>query len=99
MKKCRICNYRLKRIVSFGRIALVGSFLKNKNKNKNKSLLSFHLNPNQKIIFISLKKNQKPNETEKIGAKLTDFLNGEIHQEMNENLRLKDQDLKLKALN
>ena len=29
--------------------------------------------------------------------KLTDFLNGEIHQEMNENLRLKDQDLKLKA--
>ena len=31
--------------------------------------------------------------------KLTDFLNGEIHQEMNENLRLKDQDLKLKALN
>ena len=31
--------------------------------------------------------------------KLTDFLNGEIHEEMNENLRLKDQDLKLKALN
>ncbi len=30
--------------------------------------------------------------------KLTDFLNGEIHEEMNENLRLKDQDLKLKAL-
>ena len=31
--------------------------------------------------------------------KLTDFLNGEIHEEMNDNLRLKDQDLKLKALN
>ena len=31
--------------------------------------------------------------------KLTDFLNGEIHEEMNENLRLKDQDLRLKALN
>ncbi len=31
--------------------------------------------------------------------KLNDFLNGEIHEEMNENLRLKDQDLKLKALN
>ena len=31
--------------------------------------------------------------------KLTEFLNGEIHEEMNENLRLKDQDLKLKALN
>ncbi len=30
--------------------------------------------------------------------KLTDFLNGEIHEEMNENLRLADQDLKLKAL-
>jgi len=30
--------------------------------------------------------------------KLGDFLNGEIHEEMNENLRLKDQDLKLKAL-
>ena len=31
--------------------------------------------------------------------KLTEFLNGEIHEEMNDNLRLKDQDLKLKALN
>jgi len=30
--------------------------------------------------------------------KLADFLNGEIHEEMNESLRLKDQDLKLKAL-
>ena len=30
--------------------------------------------------------------------KLSDFLNGEIHEEMNDNLRLKDQDLKLKAL-
>ena len=30
--------------------------------------------------------------------KLNDFLNGEIHEEMNDNLRLKDQDLKLKAL-
>ena len=26
------------------------------------------------------------------------FLKGEIHEEMNENLRLKDQDLKLKNL-
>ena len=48
-----------------------------KNKNKKKGLLSFDLNPNQKIILISLKKNQKPNETEKSGAKLTDFLNSE----------------------
>ena len=31
--------------------------------------------------------------------KLSQFLNGEIHEEMNENLRLKEQDLKLKALN
>ena len=30
--------------------------------------------------------------------KLDEFLSGEIHQEMNENLRLKDQDLKLKNL-
>ncbi len=30
--------------------------------------------------------------------KLNEFLNGEIHEEMNENLRLKDQDLKLKSL-
>ena len=30
--------------------------------------------------------------------KLEEFLNGEIHQEMNESLRLKDQDLKLKNL-
>jgi len=45
-----------------------------KNKNKKKGLLSFDLNPNQKIILVSLKKNQKPNETEKNGAKLIDFL-------------------------
>ena len=48
-----------------------------KNKNKKKGILSFDLNPNQKIIFISLKKNQKPNETEKSGARLADFLNSE----------------------
>ena len=30
--------------------------------------------------------------------KLDEFLKGEIHEEMNENLRLKDQDLKLKVL-
>ncbi len=30
--------------------------------------------------------------------KLEEFLNGDIHEEMNENLRLKDQDLKLKNL-
>ena len=32
-----------------------------KNKNKKKDLLSFDLNPNQKIILITLKKNQKTN--------------------------------------
>ena len=48
-----------------------------KNKNKKKGLLSFDLNPNQKIILISLKKNQKSNETEKNGAKLFDFLKSE----------------------
>ena len=51
--------------------------LKNKSKNKKKGLLSFDLNPNQKIILIPLKKNQKSNETEKLGAKLTDFLNND----------------------
>ena len=51
--------------------------LRNKSKNKKKGLLTFDLNPNQKIILIPLKKNQKSNETEKLGAKLTDFLNGE----------------------
>ena len=30
--------------------------------------------------------------------KLEEFLNGDIHEEMNENLRLKDQDLKLQNL-
>ena len=48
-----------------------------KNKNKKKDLLSFDLNPNQKIILISLKKNQKPNEIEKSGARLFDFLKSE----------------------
>tara|TARA_B100000700_G_scaffold242267_1_gene269829 strand:- start:2886 stop:3959 length:1074 start_codon:yes stop_codon:yes gene_type:complete len=31
--------------------------------------------------------------------KLDEFLNGDIHEEMNENLRLKDQDMRLKSLN
>ena len=51
--------------------------LKNKSKNKKKGLLSFDLNPNQKIILIPLKKDQKPNEIEKNGAKLLDFINSD----------------------
>jgi hypothetical protein len=31
--------------------------------------------------------------------KLEEFLNGEIHEEMNQELRLKDQSLKLENLN
>ena len=31
--------------------------------------------------------------------KLEEFLSGEIHEEMNQALRLKEQDLKLKELN
>jgi len=31
--------------------------------------------------------------------KLEEFLNGEIHEEINQALRLKEQDLKLKELN
>ena len=30
MKKCRICNHRIKRIVDLGKIALVGNFFKKK---------------------------------------------------------------------
>ena len=48
-----------------------------KNRDKKKGLLSFDINPKQKIILIPLKKNQKPNETEKSGAKFMDFLNNE----------------------
>ena len=48
-----------------------------KYKDKKKGLLSFNLNPSQKILLIPLKKNQKPNETEKGGAKLADFLKNE----------------------
>ncbi len=48
-----------------------------KNKDRKKGLLSFDLNPNQKIILMSLKKNQKSHETEKSGAKLTDYLESE----------------------
>ena len=45
-----------------------------KNKNKKKGILSFNLSPNQKVILVPSKKNQETNETEKSGAKLTDFL-------------------------
>ena len=31
--------------------------------------------------------------------KLSEFLNGDIHEEMNQELRLKDQNLKLESLN
>ena len=48
-----------------------------KNKNKKKGLLSFDLNPNQKIILIPIQKNQKSNEIEKSGARFIDFLNNE----------------------
>ena len=58
MKKCRICNYKIKRIINLGKIALVGNFLKKKinQKKYNISLnyclrckhvqISEHLNPN-----------------------------------------------------
>ena len=59
----------LKKYLNFSDHKNLTVLLKNKSKNKKKGLLSFDLNPNQKIILISLKKNQKPNETEKSGAK------------------------------
>ena len=34
MKKCRICNHRIKRIVHLGKIALVGNFFKKKRNQK-----------------------------------------------------------------
>ena len=34
MKKCRICNYKIKKIVNLGKIALVGNFLKKKVNQK-----------------------------------------------------------------
>ena len=34
MKKCRICNHRIKRIVDLGKIALVGNFLKTKRNQR-----------------------------------------------------------------
>ena len=67
----------LKKYLSFSDHKSLNILLKNKSKNKKKGLLSFDLNPNQKIVLISIKKNQKPNETEKIGAQLTDFLKSE----------------------
>ena len=38
------------------------------------------------------------NKIQVINQKLEEFLNGEIHEEMNEALRLKEQDLKLQNL-
>ena len=34
MKKCRICNHKIKRIIHLGKIALVGNFFKKKNNQK-----------------------------------------------------------------
>ena len=66
----------LKKYLSSSEHKNLNVLLKNKNRKK-KELLSFDLNPNQKIILISLKKNQKPNEIEKSGAKLIDFLSND----------------------
>ena len=35
MVKCRICNSKIKKIIDFGKIALVGNFLKKKLIKKN----------------------------------------------------------------
>ena len=45
MKNCRICNYRLKKIIDFGKIALVGNFLKQKiNQKKYNISLNYCIN-------------------------------------------------------
>ena len=49
------------------------------------------------LIFLTKKGKQKRDLSKKIV--LEEFLSGEIHEEMNESLRLKDQNLKLQELN
>ena len=45
MKKCRICNHKIKRIIHLGKIALVGNFFKNKNNQKKYNIsLNYCLN-------------------------------------------------------
>jgi SAM-dependent methyltransferase len=45
MKNCRICNYRIKKIINFGKIALVGNFFKKKiNQKKYNISLNYCLN-------------------------------------------------------
>ena len=58
MAKCRICKFRLKKIINFGKIALVGNFFRNKRRPKKYNIslsyclnckhvqISEHLNPN-----------------------------------------------------
>ena len=41
MTCCRICNFKLKKIIDFGKIALVGNFLKKKNQRKYKISLNY----------------------------------------------------------
>ena len=35
MANCRICNYKLKKIINLGKISLVGNFQKNEQTRKN----------------------------------------------------------------
>ena len=45
MKKCRICNHKIKIIIHLGKIALVGNFFKNKNNQKKYNIsLNYCLN-------------------------------------------------------
>ncbi len=45
MAKCRICKFRLKKIINFGKIALVGNFFRNKRRPKKYNIsLSYCLN-------------------------------------------------------
>lgn len=41
MTNCRICNFKLKKIIDFGKIALVGNFLKKKSQKKYKISLNY----------------------------------------------------------
>ena len=41
MTSCRICNFKLIKIIDFGKIALVGNFLKRKNQRKYKISLNY----------------------------------------------------------
>ena len=58
MNRCRICNYRIKRIINLGKIALVGNFFK-KKINQKKYNISLNYCKKCKHVQISERLNPK----------------------------------------